>query len=259
MTLRLNRVTSNKEGIMKQLLRLLVLASMLTAPALAFAAENTGIYVAPKLVFGSTTMDGMKTQWGEGSDPGINSNIGDKDEGSFGGALAVGYDFNRKFMVPIRAELEYSAFTEVEGKRSQGFSGPFNGRWTAKQTFQVQTLFLNTYYDFHNSSQFTPYVGAGVGMAFIGSDFSFTGEDYDTPETSSGTSGSNTSSNFAWNIGAGLGYEVNEHFTVDLGYRFVGLGEAKSKWIQAGGEPWSRGKADDLYMHQLVLGARVTF
>lgn len=32
---------------------------------------------------------------------------------------------------------------------------------------KATTLMGNAYYDFHNSSRFTPYVGAGVGQAFV--------------------------------------------------------------------------------------------
>ena len=158
---------------MKRIFGLFMLVSMLAIPSMAFAAEQIGVYVAPKFIAGWTVMDG-KTIWADGDDGGINSNIGSTTEGTFGGALAIGYDFNRKFNVPVRTELEYAVFSETKGSKNaniygadDGSGGTFDGHWSAKQKMQIQTLFLNAYYDFHNSSAFTPYVGGGDRPQFF--------------------------------------------------------------------------------------------
>ena len=245
---------------MKRILGLLALVGILTFPAMALAGEQIGVYVAPKFITGWTVMDNMKTQFEEDGDSPVNMNIGDKTKGTVGGGLAIGYDFNRQFQVPVRAELEYAAFSEVKGSKSGNFGT--NGSWSAKQKLQVQTLFLNAYYDFHNSTSFTPYIGAGIGMAFLNTKGSFMGDDGVDPRVSEST-GSKTVTNFAWNVGAGVGYDINENFTIDLGYRFAGLGEAKTKWSTVSDgvdtENWARAKAEDIYMHQIMLALRVTF
>ena len=94
---------------MKRVLGLFTLVAVLTVPAMAFAGEQVGVYVAPKFIGAWTTMD-SKTHWAEDADPGFSNNIGDITKGTFGGALALGYDFNRKFQIPVRTEIEYSAF-----------------------------------------------------------------------------------------------------------------------------------------------------
>lgn len=38
----------------------------------------------------------------------------------------------------------------------------------------IQTLMLNAYWEFHNSTKFTPYIGAGIGLAFLQTDGSVT-------------------------------------------------------------------------------------
>jgi len=273
------------------------------------------VYVAPKFVYGGTIMsDGkFKTStsyqgpwWGSASNGSFSSN-GSGDV--FGGSIAVGYDFHKRFNVPVRTELEYSIFSEakVSGSGSSFAPGPGTadfgfGVWnmggfgntlnnnSMKQYFNIQTLFFNAYYDFHTGTPFTPYLGGGVGLAFINTRATnqgsammditlpgwgpFPGTDpYDSWKTSTG---SVTRTNFAWNIGAGVAYNFTENIALDLGYRFVGLGHVQTKtgsamsmdgWTRAaggfavGGAPTSHSFKGEttLYMHQVSLGLRITF
>ncbi|MDR2124962.1 MAG: outer membrane beta-barrel protein [Desulfovibrio sp.] len=245
---------------MKRFWQIFTLMGVLTMPVSAFAGEQAGVYLAPKFIYGFTILDGMKTSWGEGADPGVNSNIGNGDDSAFGGALAIGYDFNRKFQVPVRAELEYTAFSEVEEGVNRSFTTPISGHWSAKQKLQIQTLFVNAYYDFRNSTAFTPYLGAGAGMSFITTKARFRGDDYDNNESTSGSTGSKTATNFAWNIGAGIAYDFNDYLSLDLGYRFAGLGDAKTNWVKSSdGDNWVRSKTSNVYMHQVITGLRINF
>jgi len=120
---------------------------------------------------------------------------------------------------------------------------------------------VNAYYDFHNDSSFTPYFGGGLGLAFINTDADFGVTNSATPaDTWVKSIGSQTETNFAWNLGAGVGYAINDMFTVDLGYRFTSLGGAETKWGKddVGGD-WMQGKTDNVYMHQVALGLRINF
>jgi len=167
----------------------------------------------------------------------------------FGGALAVGYDFNKQHGAPVRAELEYGAFTRAEGKAN------VLGGGTVTMKTQAQTLFTNAYLDIPTGTQFTPYVGAGLGMAFLNAR-----ADFEAPGSRQ-SYGSRNNTNFAWNVGAGVACEVVENVALDLGYRFAGLGEAKTKSSGAGGglSQNDRFEAKNLYMHQLSLGLRFSF
>jgi len=265
---------------MKRIFGLLALAALLITPSLAFA-EQIGGYVAPKFIYGYTQMQSMKATAGYAivGDPNspypFTHKIGSKADNAFGGALAVGYDFNKKFQVPVRTELEYAVFSEVSGKKSSQYSDFAGlGMWTppvnvsVKQKLQVQTLFVNTYYDFRNSTPITPYIGAGLGMAFINSKGNFTFDDgvFDPAEHIGISMGSKTSTNFAWNIGAGVAYDITDYISLDLGYRFAGLGKAETK-SASGDNGWpvnpdiltAKAKTRDVYMHQVMLGLRFTF
>jgi outer membrane autotransporter protein len=66
------------------------------------------------------------------------------------------------------------------------------------------TLMANAYYDIDTDSSVRPYIMGGVGMA--NADTSWNDQD----ETV-----------FAWQVGAGLGFEIADNTTLDLGYRYL--------------------------------------
>ncbi|MCL2102704.1 MAG: hypothetical protein FWH25_01560, partial [Syntrophorhabdaceae bacterium] len=82
---------------MKQIIRLLVLAALLAAlfvPSAAFASDKAGggVYIAPKFIYGVTRLDGIKLYHASGAYTAESK----QTEGAFGGALAIGFDFNRR-------------------------------------------------------------------------------------------------------------------------------------------------------------------
>ena len=266
----------------------IVFCLALFCPLAAFA-EQSGIYVAPKFIFSHAVMNKIKgSQYGydtfyggyyeEKNSPGG----GDGSDEVFGGSLAVGYDFSRRFALPIRAELEYSLFSEAEGTasvsaRQESLPGQWGTQsWDYKQTLNIQTLFLNAYYDIKTGTPLTPYIGAGVGFACIGAKGGGAYEHTADPgnpviSLSDGGTSSSTKSvtNFAWNVGAGVGWDLTERFTLDLGYRFAGLGDVGSASTASydwEGSPAPRhgtqyidSEMGSLYMHQVSLGLRYTF
>ncbi|MDL2216271.1 outer membrane beta-barrel protein [Desulfovibrio sp. OttesenSCG-928-M14] len=237
---------------MKRILGALLLIGVMVLPTVASAAEQIGIYVVPKFIYGLTQMDSVKGHWNDG---GGSESIGSKTDNTFGGSIAIGYDFDKKFGVPIRAELEYAGFSKAEAKRS--YSPDATSYAKMKQTFGIQTLFLNAYWDINTETQFTPYIGAGLGMAFISTKFKDRGDDIVEGPWNESTGYKNVT-NFAWNVGAGLGYDFMEHWTLDVGYRFVGLGSVKTKTFSYD-DYKMYGKADNLYQHQFAVGVRYTF
>ncbi len=90
----------------------------------------------------------------------------------------------------------------------------------------------NGYYDFNNSTRFTPYVGAGLG--------------YGKLRYSSDTAGVDSSSEdtLAYQGIAGVGYELNPCWTLTGEYRYVGTTKAADTRYQS---------------HSAVAGLRYTF
>lgn len=246
---------------MKKFVCVLALAATLSLPVLA-QAEQVGVYVAPKFLFSqqiidSPQMDDSYVSSGHSSSTGyVLGN--DKSDSTWGGGLAIGYDFNPRFDVPIRAELEYA----VRSQSKVSWSGDSLGDTdSTKMKFDVQTLFVNLYYDIKTSTAFTPYFGAGLGMAFIKgkSDLSI---NYGPGAPTFSGSASKSQTNFAWNVGAGVAYAITDNWDLDLGYRYVDMGEVKTGGItyqdSFGSSETYTGKAD-LRAHEVMLGIRYTF
>lgn len=222
---------------MKKIIVSLFTMAALLLPAASQAAEKTGVYVAPKFVLnvqhgeGAMSIDG----YGVGSDS--------ETEASAGGALAVGYDFSYKFNVPVRAELEYGVFGDVSKTVNHGW-----GPTTCE--ISVQTLLANVYWDITTWNKFTPYIGAGIGLAFVKTEGAI---DWTVGNVSAAGSADDTEAVFAGQIGFGCSYAFTDTISADLGYRFLMMGDGEVEY------EGFKMESKDLYAHQFMLGLRVTF
>ncbi len=131
---------------------------------------------------------------------------------------AIGYNW-RKHGVSLRTEFEYLNRGNFGYTSSPVFTNGTPIGLTSK--IGSQTLFANVFYDFHNATMFTPFLGGGIGVAInkstttlnrIGSPV------FDTFET--------TDTKFAWNIGAGVALPITEILLLELSYRYTDLGGA---------------------------------
>ena len=101
----------------------------------------------------------------------------------FGGG--IGYQYNEN----MRADLT----VDWSGKYDVG----------AGSKLSNTTVLGNLYYDFANSSAFTPYVGAGVGYGWV-SDTPLNGKE----------------SGLAFGLAAGASVDLTDSLALDVGYRF---------------------------------------
>ena len=144
--------------------------------------------------------------------------------------------------MPLRVELEYA----LRGNSEKSWGSNWG---SVDCTWNSSTLFANLYYDFRNDSAFVPYIGAGIGMSFnyLGFDLHRGGDD---------VSRSDSTTNFAWNVGAGVAYNVNDALYIDAAYRYVDLGYTEASGslrgdqIKVGSRP---------YNHEFMLGLRFAF
>ena len=107
------------------------------------------------------------------------------------------------------------------------FSRSFATNFTISDVGSVQTwsLMANAWWDIHNSSNFTPYLGGGVGYAI---------SSYDGGAVYDGVDG-----NFAWQLGAGVDYKISEETQLGLGYRYFDAGDVTLSLPTASGTPSS--------------------
>src|SRR5690349_16598082 len=107
---------------------------------------------------------------------------------------------------------------------------------------QAVTVFANAYWDITNYGGFTPYVGGGVGAAFHRL------SDITAPLDTS--DGDNTS--FAWNVTAGVSYDLSPELKIDVSYRYTDLGSA----VSGGSVPLD---VDNLTANEIKIGLRYYF
>ena len=229
-----------RRTVMKRFILALALVLSLALPNIA-AAEGNGMYLAPKFL-----MSFQNTGQIERSRAMAGSGVDQYSQLTLGGAMALGYDFWPQQMLPLRAELEFA----MRGNNEKTWSDGGAAIKQVKGTWNSSTLFANLFWDFHNDSIMTPYVGAGLGMAF-----NYAGYDF-TDNAGNKFSGDERFTNFAWNVGTGVAFNINEHFAIDAGYRFVSLGYNDVK-VSSGGNSYNIGNRP--YNNEFMLGLRYGF
>ncbi len=171
--------------------------------------------------------------------------------------VGVGYKFNHFFRADLtldyRATWDFEGNTECQGAAPICAAGvDLNDEYGSGSMY---TLLANIYFDWENSSSFTPYIGGGIGLAYID-----VGRQYGL--NVGGTSFSSFQADGAWNFAAaamaGVTYEVSQNFAIDANYRYLWVGDVE------GGEsdtPGLTGKVtyEDVDFHEFRLGGRYTF
>lgn len=85
------------------------------------------------------------------------------------------------------------------------------------------TGLLNVYGDLGTWWGFTPYIGAGVGVAWMQT------ADFRLRSAAVIDDGPNDQWNFAWGYMAGVSYRFAGNYIIDVGYRHVNLGDAPTR------------------------------
>jgi outer membrane immunogenic protein len=216
---------------MKRIVFTLVIFMFCTAGT---AHALQGFYVAPKLGYSLLNFD----------DPQIGGiAFRDRDDGVWGGGLAVGWDMGRAAGpgwagVPLRIELE--GFWRERGEETFATPGVF-----IQNRAEVLTLFGNAFLDIPLGWAFTPYVGAGVGLAWVDYRTTVPGPEFaqfDDDRT-----------NFAWNVGAGAAFALTENILLDVNYRFVDAGTGRVN------VPGLGRSESDIFLHEFLAGIRLAF
>lgn len=192
-------------------------------------------------------------------------------------ATALGFDFSAISTLNVRTELEYTYkgktsfnpdvtsvtqteqynynYNAVDGSNNVSHNESWSNTYLANEpgfiTNEIRShqLMLNNYYDFKNTSKFTPYLSAGVGVTHLKNKVSF----YDVSETKS-------DNNFTWSVGAGVAYKVTPNVSLDLGYRYVDAGDFEfSKTMSDGFWTQTFKSTADLSAHDYTVGIRYNF
>ena len=123
-----------------------------------------------------------------------------------------------------------------------------------KTTLRTYTMMFNAYHDLGRFGNVVPYVGAGVGWAYhkmhdVVSDAAL------SPNPQMG----DDKVSFAWSLMAGFGYQISDRAVLDIGYRYIDMGLARSSNTDSTNSWNPRLELDDLRAHELKIGIRYHF
>lgn len=170
---------------------------------------------------------------------------------AFGITAAVGYAFGNG----VRADFEYGYqkpdFDKVSGTIS-GTPVVFTG--TGGSGVAVHTFTANGYYDFSTGTAFTPFVGAGLGVAYAHAK-----TDTPTGATTYLTTDSSDAM-FAYQATVGASYALTDHLAVTGSYRYLGTTEGTFKTTLVSGATSVSGDAKTSFSSNVLrVGARYSF
>lgn len=188
--------------------------------------------------------------------------FGKSDSAAFFGGVGVGYRFNNWLRFDVTGEYRGAGQIGVNDIVYNPFN---NGNQTNTYKGNLTSLvtLFNGYFDLGTWNCLTPYIGAGIGFAqnrITGlTDQGALLGNYVGPTLGYANSGSKT--NVAWALMAGVGYEVNKNLTLEVGYRYLNLGDAQSgRLINAfNGQVQAPLKAKDIESHDFRIGMRWNF
>ncbi len=155
------------------------------------------------------------------------------DPGTFSSAptfaVGVGYQFSPwlrgDLTAQYRGKADFSALDRYSDPTVDADPTTFEGTndYSAKKSEWL--LLANAYVDLGTWQGITPYVGAGIGGS-RNTISSF--RDINVPNLGVAYGGADSKWNLAWALHAGLGYQITERLTLDLGYSYLNLGDAQS-------------------------------
>ncbi len=181
---------------------------------------------------------------------------------TFGGG--VGYQVNDWFRVDWTGtyywEADFSGSSALGVACSDGTVGAVCDYHEAG-SFSATTILANAYFDLGNYHGFTPYVGGGIGGAYVEWGSMSNDESHSsgaTPavlvsDTHAGASGWR----FAYGLHAGASYDITSKMKVDAGYSYVNISEGAMFGFGAtSGLVGDQGYHGDIDIHAFKLGLR---
>lgn len=139
----------------------------------------------------------------------------------------------------VRGEIEYGYNSKSK------INGKFTDNTPIANHVKTQFIMLNAYYDFANSTDFTPYIGTGIGYGRLKASSQINGHSF-----------SKKNNNFIWNVGVGVAYEISTNIALDVGYRYVDYGKINTATNLYDRSVNTRSK---LKAHEFNFGIRYTF
>lgn len=199
------------------------------------AESNFRPYVSVKGAYAKTSMSSVRGEFTDDDGTAVEKNK--FNDHTYGVRVAAGAKFDA-----IRSELEFgwnNRFVnniyddDDDGEAPESY----------KNSFHTKTVMLNAYYDIFKNNGFTPYIGAGVGLSHNKVKLA------DSTVTESDNS-------LAWQVSAGVTYDVCDNMAIDVGYRYMDYGSVRKKVIIEDTHYTLKSK---LKTNEVLVGVRYSF
>ncbi|MES1944848.1 OmpA/MotB [Salinisphaera sp. PC39] len=154
------------------------------------------------------------------------------------GSLALGYAHNNGWRTEIEARYALNDLDRVTLR--EGFGNQNGETRGADGEYTSTSLMANAWYEFNADGDWHPYLGGGVGAARL---------DYEALDFNE------DDMVFAYQVGAGISYDLTDYTSVSLGYRYFGTDDPS----------FSTGSSDfqdldsEYQQHAALLSLRYTF
>lgn len=163
--------------------------------------------------------------------------------------VGAGYTFNEYFRMDATIDYEFKA--DGSGRLVCIAACAPVGYSVESYELDAWTGLVNAYVDLGTYGGLTPYVGGGIGASYLTtSNVRFVNGDGST-----GSYSGDSEWNFAWALTAGAAYAISDNLLVDLNYRYVDLGDARTGLVTAGGAS-APIRIDDITAHEIRVGLR---
>ncbi len=213
--------------------RIVICAGLLLALfAPKLEAAESGVYLG--LFGGLSLVDGARNESGTGTFN-FDFNTG------YGALATLGYDLREDFPHIGIGRVEIEAAYRSNGLDEVSFA---QATLPTEGDVRVASLMLNTFGEYRDTLPMLPYIGGGIGLARVELDGVRFGDTllFDDSDTV-----------FAWQVGAGIGWQAARNLVLDLGYRYFST--VNLRFTDAEGERF-KSKYDS---HLILLGARIGF
>lgn len=178
------------------------------------------------------------------------ADFSDEDMGeAWNVGVGVGYKFNQYFRTDFT--LDYETPGEFYGRANCVATCGATDYSEETANISAWSGLVNGYVDLGTYGGLTPYVGAGIGASYLRTSGT---------ETSNGGNYSGDDTwNFAWALMAGASYAFTPNWSMDVGYRYINLGDARSADLDPAGTEVMHVQYNDIDAHEVRVGLRYTF
>lgn len=139
--------------------------------------------------------------------------------------VGAGYQFNSWFRTDVTLEYRMPTDFKIKDQTTYSTAAGTYGTGTNDTTGKLSAMvaMVNGYVDLGTWYRFTPFVGAGVGMASVNI---HDVKDVDSGNPHNVNAGKNKKTNgLAWALHAGVAYDISQSMKLELGYRYLNLGD----------------------------------